>query len=162
MSKSSSDRLNYTGFPGDVCVTFFNVPPGNKDAVTPNPLIEEESCVYLTVMTNAYQGQLNADFSKVCEIFKVRGIASLKYVRSGIVVTFPHTEMWRWTKRTVIGCLTCRSNGLIGGPWPINAAIYSRPSAVSLKVWLRETSVKKESHMGLEWHDGGENKWQIF
>ncbi len=37
VSKSSSDWLNYTGFPGDVCVTFFNVPPGNKDAVTPNP-----------------------------------------------------------------------------------------------------------------------------
>ncbi len=34
---------NYTGFPGDVCVAFFNVPPGNKDAVTPNPLTKEES-----------------------------------------------------------------------------------------------------------------------
>ncbi len=41
--KSSSDWLNYTGFPGDVCVAFFNVPPGNKDAVTPNPLMKEES-----------------------------------------------------------------------------------------------------------------------
>ncbi len=57
--------------------------------------------------------------------------------RSGIVVTFPRPETWRWTKRTVIGCLTCRSNGLMGGPWPINAAIYSRPSAVS----LRETKI---------------------
>ncbi len=43
VSKSSSDWLNYTGFPGDVCVAFFNVPPGNKDAVTPNPLTKEES-----------------------------------------------------------------------------------------------------------------------
>ncbi len=45
VSKSSSDWLNYTGFPGDVCErrTFFNVPPGNKDAVTPNPLTKEES-----------------------------------------------------------------------------------------------------------------------
>ncbi len=41
--KSSSDWLNYTGFPGDVCVACFNVPPGNKDAVTPNPLMKEES-----------------------------------------------------------------------------------------------------------------------
>ncbi len=41
--KSSSDWLNYTGFPGDVCVAFFNVPPGNKNAVTPNPLTKEES-----------------------------------------------------------------------------------------------------------------------
>ncbi len=43
VSKSSSDWLNYTGFPGDVCVAFFNVPPGNKDAVMPNPLTKEES-----------------------------------------------------------------------------------------------------------------------
>ncbi len=43
MSKSSSDWLNYTGFPGDVCVAFFNVPPGNKDVVTTNPLAKEES-----------------------------------------------------------------------------------------------------------------------
>ncbi len=43
VSKSSSDWLNYTGFPGDVCVAFFNVPPGNKDTVAPNPLTKEES-----------------------------------------------------------------------------------------------------------------------
>ncbi len=47
VSKSSSDWLNYTGFPGYVCAAFFNIPPGNKDAVTPNPLTKEESrCVY--------------------------------------------------------------------------------------------------------------------
>ncbi len=28
--------------PGDVCVAFFNVPSGNKDAPMPNPLMEEE------------------------------------------------------------------------------------------------------------------------
>ncbi len=43
VSKSSSDWFNYTGFPEDVCVTFFNVPPGNKDAVELNPLTKEES-----------------------------------------------------------------------------------------------------------------------
>ncbi len=43
VSKSSSDWLNYTGFPGDVCVAFFNVPARNKDAVAPNPLTKEES-----------------------------------------------------------------------------------------------------------------------
>ncbi len=81
VSKSSSDWLNYTGFPGDVCVAFFNVPPGNKDAVTPNPLTKEESCRVYNVTMNAYQDQLHAGFSKVCEIFKVRGIESLKYIR---------------------------------------------------------------------------------
>ncbi len=43
VSKSLSDWLNYTGFPGDLCVAFFNVLPGNKDAVTPNSLVKEES-----------------------------------------------------------------------------------------------------------------------
>ncbi len=43
VSKSSSDWLDYTGFPGDVCVEFFNVPPGNKNAVAPNPLTKDES-----------------------------------------------------------------------------------------------------------------------
>ncbi len=42
-SKSSSDWLDYTGFPEDVCVAFFNVPPGNKDAVASNSLAKEES-----------------------------------------------------------------------------------------------------------------------
>ncbi len=42
VSKSSSDWLNYTGFPGDVCVAFFDVLPGNKNAVIPNPFREEE------------------------------------------------------------------------------------------------------------------------
>ncbi len=49
VSKSTSDWLDYTGFMGDVCVTFFNVPPGNKNAVVPNPLTKEESlCLQLT------------------------------------------------------------------------------------------------------------------
>ncbi len=69
VSKSSSDWLNYTGFPGDVCVAFFNVPPGNKDAVTPNPSRKKKAVVFTTVMTSAYHDQLKAGFSKVCEIF---------------------------------------------------------------------------------------------
>ncbi len=127
------------------CV-FFNVAPGNKDAVELNPLTKEESCrVY-----NCDDERLSG--STKCWIFKsMWNISSLRHRifkihpesfthRSVIVVTFPRPETWRWTKRTVIGCLTCRSNGLMGGPWPMKAAIYSRPSAVSLKVWLRETS----------------------
>ncbi len=35
VSKSLSDCLNYTGFSGDVYVAFFNVPPRNKDAMSP-------------------------------------------------------------------------------------------------------------------------------
>ncbi len=43
VSKLSSDWLNFTGFPGDVCVTFFNALLGNNDAVTSNSLAKEES-----------------------------------------------------------------------------------------------------------------------
>ncbi len=108
------------------------------------PSRKKKAVVFTNVTTSAYQDQLNAGFSKVCEIFKFCGIESTicpRVSHTVIVVTFPCTETWSWTKWAVIGCLTCRSNGLMGGPWPINAAIYSRPSAVSLKVWLFETSV---------------------
>ncbi len=58
VSKSPSDWLDYTGFPGDVCVAFFNVLPGNKNAVAPNPLTKEE--------------RRRVNKSKVCDrIFKI-------------------------------------------------------------------------------------------
>ncbi len=49
-----------------------------------------DDVVFTTVTTNAYQDQLNAGFSNVCEIFKVRGIESLKYVRE------LHTGLLLW------------------------------------------------------------------
>ncbi len=52
------------------------------------PSRKKKAIVFTNVTTNAYQGQLNAGFSKVCEIFKVRGIESLKYVREF------HTPVW--------------------------------------------------------------------
>ncbi len=64
VSKSSLDWLNYTRFPLDVCVAFFNVPPGNKDTVTPNPLTKNKAVVFTNMMANAYQGQLMLDFQK--------------------------------------------------------------------------------------------------
>ncbi len=81
VSKSSLNWLNYTGFPGDVCVAFFNVPPGNKDAVVPNHSLEKKAVEFSTVTMSIYQDQLNAGFSKVCEIFNVCGIESLKCLR---------------------------------------------------------------------------------
>ncbi len=81
MSKSSSDWFNSTGFLGDASVAFIFGPPGNKDAVAPNPSRKKKAVVFTNVTTNAYQGELNAGFSKVCEIFKVRGIESLKYIQ---------------------------------------------------------------------------------
>ncbi len=87
VSKSSSNWLNYTGFPGDACIAFFNVPLWNKDAVTLNPLTEKES---RRVYNCAYRDLLNAGFLKVCKIFKVRGIESFKYVR------VLHTSLLLW------------------------------------------------------------------
>ncbi len=45
------------------------------------PSRKKKAVVFTNVTTNAYRGQLNAGFLKVCEIFKVRGIESLIYVR---------------------------------------------------------------------------------
>ncbi len=44
------------------------------------PSRKKKAVMFTNVMTNACQDQLNAGFSKVCEILKVRGIESLKYV----------------------------------------------------------------------------------
>ncbi len=85
--KSSSDWLNSTVFPGDVCVAFFNVPPGNNDAVMPKPLMEEESC-------------------------KVRGRLFIK-IRPKVLLT--SLLLWRHfhapkhgATQNVIGCFTSR------------------------------------------------------
>ncbi len=45
------------------------------------PSRKKKAVVFTNVTTSAYQDQLNAEFSKVCENFKFRGIESLKYVR---------------------------------------------------------------------------------
>ncbi len=42
---------------------------------------KKKAVEFTTVTTNAYQDQINAGFSKVCELFKVCGIESLKYIR---------------------------------------------------------------------------------
>ncbi len=52
------------------------------------PSWKKKAIVFTNVTTNAYQGQLSAGFSKVCEIFKVCSIETLKYVREF------HTPVW--------------------------------------------------------------------
>ncbi len=53
------------------------------------PSRKKKAVVFTNVTTSAYQGQLNSGFSKECEIFKFRGIESLKYVLS-------HTGLLLW------------------------------------------------------------------
>ncbi len=52
------------------------------------PSWKKKAVVFRSVMTSAYQDQLNAGFSKVYEIFKVCGIESLKCVPEF------HTPVW--------------------------------------------------------------------
>ncbi len=60
------------GWIGDVCVAFFIVPSRNKDVVALKR--KKKAVVFTNVTTSTYQDQLNAGFSKVCEIFKVQYI----------------------------------------------------------------------------------------
>ncbi len=76
----SSDWLNDTGFPGDVCVAF--------RLETKMLCWQTSSWKNKAVMFTAVP---NAVFSKVCEIFKVCGIESLKYV-----VQILHSGLLLW------------------------------------------------------------------
>ncbi len=53
------------------------------------PSQKKKAVVFTNVTTSAYQSQLNAGFSKVCEIYKVCSIKSLKYRVS-------HTGLLLW------------------------------------------------------------------
>ncbi len=79
MSKSSSDWLNLTRFRGDASVYFRSAGKQRCRGAKPPHERRKPSCLQMWWRT--YQGQLNAGFSKVCEIFKVRSIESLKYIR---------------------------------------------------------------------------------
>ncbi len=52
-----------------------------KMAWRQTPLRKKKAVVFTNVTVNAYQGRLNAGFPKVCEIFNVCDIESLKYIR---------------------------------------------------------------------------------
>ncbi len=113
------------------------------------PSRKKKAVVFTNGTTNAYQGQLNAGFSKVCEIFKVCGIESLKYVQEfhtlGPVcycgdISTPRNVTLNKTNCDWLFDMSVK-RPYMGRTWPMKAAIYSRPSAVSLKVWLRETTL---------------------
>ncbi len=69
---SSSDWLNSTGFPG-VCVSrSLTSRLETKMPWSQTPSRKKKAAVFTAVTTNAYQGQINAGFSKICEIFNLR------------------------------------------------------------------------------------------
>ncbi len=105
VSKSSSDWLDYTGFPGDVCVAFFNVPPGNKMLWRQTPSRKKKAVVF-TADNERLSGSTKHWISKVCEKFKVHGIESLQYVREFYTpvwycgdISMPLNMTWHKSKR---------------------------------------------------------------
>ncbi len=81
LSKLSSYWLYYTGFPGDERVTFFNVPPGKKDTVMPNSLIEEESCRVYNCDNECLSVSIKLWIFKSMKSLYFCSIESLKYVQ---------------------------------------------------------------------------------
>ncbi len=72
---SSSDWLNSTGFPG-VCVSrvsrSLTTRLETKMPWSQTPSRKKKAVVFTAVTTNAYQDQINAGFSKICEIFNLQ------------------------------------------------------------------------------------------
>ncbi len=103
------------------------------------PSRKKKAVVFTNVTTNAYQGQLNAGFSKVCEIFKVRGIESLKYIREfhtpvcycGDIST-PRNVTLNETNYDWLFDMSVKR--------PHGRALANESGHLWLKVWLHETT----------------------
>ncbi len=110
------------------------------------PSRKKKSVVFTTVTMRTYHCQLNAGFSEVCEICKVRSMESLKCVQEFYTpvcycgdIYKPLNMMWHKTKHDCLLYLSVIWP--LGRPWPFKASKVLRPSAVSLKIWLRETVI---------------------
>ncbi len=58
------------------------------------PSRRKKTVVFTNVTANTYQGRMNAGLSKVCEMFKVRGIESLKYICYCGDISTPQKRGW--------------------------------------------------------------------
>ncbi len=105
------------------------------------PSRKKKAVLFTNVTTNAYQDQINAGFSKVCEIFKVRGIESLKYIQEF------HTPVCYYGDISMPRNVTLNETNC---DWLFDMSVkrpHGRALAnerghtedLSLKVWLRET-----------------------
>ncbi len=103
------------------------------------PSRKKKSIGFTNVTTNAYQDQLNAGFSKVCEIFKVFKIRP-RVSHTGLLLWRHFHAPRRDAERNKLWLVVWHVGQTTS--WSMNTAIYSRPSAVSLKIWLRETKRK--------------------
>ncbi len=100
------------------------------------PSWKKKAIMFTTVMLSTYQDQLNAEFSKVCEIFKVRTIEFLIYILefytlvcySGDISTSRNVTLNETNCDWLFDMLV---KWPPGRPWPIKAAMDSRHSSIS-------------------------------
>ncbi len=128
----------------ETCVAFFNVPPGNKDAVALNPLTKEESRRVYNCDDKRLSGSTTRWFQKYVKYLKVRH--RIFKIRPRV----SHTGLVLWWHSTPLNVTLNETNcdwlfdmslkRHHGRDLANESCIDSRPSAVSLKVWLRETS----------------------
>ncbi len=99
--------------------------------------------MFTNVTTNAYQDQLNAGFSKVCEIFKVRSIETLKYVRELLWWHFNYPKRdAEWNELWLVVWHVGQTASWAGlGQWKLPWIPDLQPS-----VWLRETNDSMTRH----------------
>ncbi len=91
-----------------------------------------------------HQGQLKAGFSKVCEILKVCGIESLKYVRefhTPVCYCGDISTPWNVTLNET----NCDWLFDVSVKRPHGRALTNESGHLLLKVWLRETNIFQTS-----------------
>lgn len=127
-----------------MCVAFFlMVCPETKASRRPNSLMENKEAVTVTV--SAYKDQVNAGFCLY--IYNLRLQADQLYIFN---MTLNKTN-WDWLLQMSLRC-------------PLGRSLVSescRPSAISLKVWLCESTVDskgmihpRKEHINISWfHD---------
>ncbi len=105
------------------------------------PSSKKRAVMFKTMTMSAYQDQLNAGFSKVCEIFQVRYTESLKYVQEFYTLVCYCSNI---SKPLNMTRHKTKHDWLLYPSviQPFKAAKVPRPSAVSLKVWLCDTRSK--------------------
>ncbi len=124
----------------------------------------KKAVVFSTVTKSAYQDQLNAGFSKVCEIFKVRH-RTFKICQRVIQlyrVCYCGNNVPRNVMLNETNCdlFVWHVSKTASWPWTMKSPMNSRPSAINLKVWLCETTVHLYTSMipstvcvmSVKWH----------
>ncbi len=130
----------------DVCVAFFNVLPGKKDVVMPNPPHEEKKPSCLQLWWRTLSGS-----TKPWILKSMWNISSSRHRIFKIHLSFTHRSCYCGDISTPRNVTLNKTNcdwlfdmsvkRPHGRDLANESCMDSRPSAVSLKVWLRETII---------------------